>query len=107
MVTIQIGNTTPRTLIDPRDVDESWVNQQINRRRQAGEPVCVRVIIKTASIDFMLYSNGCSGGRGMNRDLTPQEQGAFELWERAGLRKANFQGGGLIAFLKQLRRVTG
>lgn len=69
MVTIQIGNDASRTLSDPTDVNESWVNQQINRRRQAGEPVCVRVTIKTDSIDFMLSSNGCSAGRGMSREV--------------------------------------
>ena len=106
MVRIQI-NDASRTLTDPRDVDESWINQQINRRRQAGEPVCVMVTIKTDSIDFTLNSEGCSGGRGMSRSLTSQEQGALDLWERTGLRKASFQGGHLIAFLKQLRKVTG
>ena len=51
MVTVQIGNSEERNV---RDVDPSWINQQINRRRAAGEPVCARVSVHVDGINMIL-----------------------------------------------------
>lgn len=98
MIKIQIG-TSERDL---NDANESWINQQINRRRKDGQSVCVRLRIRTNSLDFTLATSSCGGGGG--RRPKPSEQKIFDLWKKHGLTEADFTGGNLIAFLKQLRK---
>lgn len=101
MVTVKIGESE-RT---QSEVDESWVNQQINRRRAEGLQVCVRVTIKANDVDIILTTPGCASGGGGVRRLTDDEQRVLELWQQRGLSQLNFTGGNLIAFLKQLGRL--
>lgn len=97
MIRVIIGNSE-REL---SSVDESWINQQINRRRSDGENVCVRVNINKDRLNMALSTPSCpcgSGGRPPNRD----EEKLFSVWRKMGLDKDNFSGGNLIAFLRQL-----
>jgi len=50
MITVRIGETEKEL----GQVDESWINQQINRRRADGITVCVRVFIKKHDVDMVL-----------------------------------------------------
>ena len=99
MIKIKIGNEEQ----DIEDIDISWINQQINRRRKEG-PVCVRVTIKTDTINMGLSSGDCpkSGG---GRQANPQEKEIFDLWDKHGLNGTDFPGGHLVAFIKQLRKL--
>ena len=99
MVKIKIG-PNEREL---EDADESWINREINRLRKGGKPVCVRVRIRTDSLNFTLATPGCGGRRG--RGPEPQEQEIFDLWKKRGLTQPDFTGGQLVAFLKQLRQL--
>jgi len=103
MIEISIGGL-PRNL---KYADESWINQEINGRRENGETVCVRVTIRTADVDLTFSSPGCPsrGGR-LTRDLTRAEKQVHELWKNRGLNADNFTGGSVIAFLKQLDRIV-
>ncbi len=85
--------------------DESWINQQINRRRADGQSVCVRVIVEEGDMNMMLSTPTCkpSGGRG--RHPRPNERTILSLWNQAGLDKHDFTGGNLTAFLKQLKHI--
>lgn len=103
MITIRIGDNV-RDLEDVRNIDESWINQQINRRREDGLSVCVRISIKEGSLNMALSSTGCPSGGG-GRQPNQQEQKVFDLWEKVGMKKADFHGGNLVAFLKQLRGI--
>lgn len=102
MISIKIG-TEERKL---EDADESWINQQINRRRAAGESVCVRVRIKEHDLDLILQTPTCSSGGGGGRRANAREREVFDLWNKLGLNQVNFAGGNLIAFLKQLMQVA-
>ena len=99
MVKIKIGSEE-RNLTE---IDPSWINQQINNRRKDG-PVCVRVTIKHDAIDMILLSGDCprSGG---GRQARPQEKEIFALWDKHGLNEADFPGGHLVAFIKQLQKL--
>lgn len=99
MSTLTIGNIE-RNL---DEVDESWLNQQINRRRTAGESVCVKVHIKTAYLDLLLATQDCPRGGG-GRPPTAKEQEIISLWNRLHLSESNFTGGNIIAFRRQLDR---
>lgn len=100
MVTIEIG-TSQRGWQDSGL--ESWINQMINPVHAAGLPVCVRVRIDDGPIKAILQTPGCSSGVGGSRPPNAQERKIFDLWDQRGLNRADFTGGNLIAFLRQLR----
>lgn len=100
MTRMKIG-TDERSL---ESADESWINQQINRRRQDGDSLCVRVRIEENDLNMILSTPSCPARNGGGRPPSPKEKEAFDLWDRLGLSNADFTGGRLVAFLKQLRR---
>jgi hypothetical protein len=101
MITIRIGESV-RSLDDDRNFDESWIIQQINRRRADNQPVCVQISIKQSPLNMTLSSSGCPGCGGGTRLPNQHEQQIFDLWEKAGMSKSEFHGGNLVAFFKQL-----
>lgn len=102
MIRIRIGDQEKEF----ESADESWINQQINRRRADGLAVCVKVTIHIGDLNMVLITPTCANASGGGRAPTAHEQEIFELWNRLGLDSANFTGGNVIAFLKQLRRRT-
>jgi hypothetical protein len=86
-------------------VDEQWINQQINRRRADGQTICVRVTVHEGGLDMVLSTPSCGTSGGGGRPPRPQEKEVLGLWNQRGLNDANFTGGNLVAFLKQLRRL--
>ena len=83
--------------------DAQWINQQINRRREEGHPVCVRVIIHEGELDMVLSSANCETNGGGGRLPRPQEKKVFDLWDQRGLNSTSFTGGNLVAFLQQIK----
>lgn len=102
MIKIRIGDQEK----DFDSADENWINQQINRRREDGQVVCVRVTVNVGDLNMMLSTPTCGASSGGGRPLRPQEREVFELWNHRGLDSADFTGGNLVAFLKQLRRLS-
>ena len=101
MVRIQIGDME-RDLVS---ADEHWINQQVNRRRDDGQTVCVKVTIHEGDLNIVLATPTCGAIGGAGRSPLPHEQEVFNLWIQRGLNKADFTGGNLVAFLKQLKRL--
>lgn len=97
MVLVKIGGTERRL----EEADESWINQQINRRRAAGEIVCVVVRIDTTTAKVTLATSACGGGGG-GRPPNSEERRIIGLWRKHRLNVDDFTGGNLIAFLRQL-----
>jgi hypothetical protein len=102
-VTVRIGEET-RSLAE---ATESWINQQINRRRSDGQSVCVEVSISTSGLNLRLATPGCGSGGGGGRPPSANERAVLELWGKRGLDSSGFAGGNLVAFLKQLQRLLG
>jgi len=102
MITVEIG--MDRRKLD--DATESWINEQINKRRADKQPVCVRVMIEDGSINIVLSTPGCRGLGGGGRPPSARENEIFNLWDKRGMNSTDFHGGNLIAFLKQLRHQT-
>jgi len=101
MIKIKIGSA--ETTVE--NVDEQWINQQINRRRADGAVVCVQIIIRELDIDMRLSTPSC-GGRGGGRRLpNHREKEIFNLWSARGLDQPEFTGGAVVAFLHQVRRL--
>ena len=86
------------------DVNPSWINQQIDRRRKDG-PVCVRVTIHDDGINMVLSSGDCPRSAGGGRPPRHQERAIFDLWDKHRLNEPNFPSGHLVAFIKQLPRL--
>jgi len=103
MVTIRIGDET-RNL---SDASESWINQQINRRRDDGQNICIEVSISSGGLNLRLATPGCGSGGGGGRPPNANEREVLDLWSKRGLNSRDFTGGSLIAFLKQLQRHLG
>jgi hypothetical protein len=99
MIKIRIGEAEK----DLASADEHWINQQINRRREEGLTVCVKVTIHEGGLDMVLSTSSC-GGAGGGKLPSPKETEVFSLWKQRGLDKTDFTGGNLVAFLKQLKR---
>jgi len=97
MVRVTIGDVSRQD----GNIEESWINQQINRRLQDGMPVCVKVQIYKQDIDMGLSTPSCTVSGGGNRLPNPLEQKITELWKKHKLNTTEFRGGNLIAFLKQ------
>jgi hypothetical protein len=85
--------------------DTSVIAQQVDRRRDGGARVCVKVRINEGGISMVLSTTDCPSEGGANRQARPDEERIFSLWEKLGLRKENFSGGQVVAFLKQLPRL--
>ena len=102
MITIKICEYE-RQFNSVRDIDEQWINQQINRRRESGVDVFVRVTIHQGILNMILSTPNCpgGGGGGSGRPPNQQEHAVYNLWSSRGLDAPNFTGGNLIAFLKQ------
>jgi len=104
MIRIKIGSAE-RQLSSISDLDESWINQQVNRRKQDGQAVCVDVSIEQNSVNIRLSTPACSKSSGGGRPPNRQEEGIFELWDKHGLNRTDFSGGNVVAFFKQLRKL--
>jgi len=100
MITLKIGE-------EEREIgaiDEQWIAQQINQRREAGENVCVRVTIRQNNLNVSLATPTCPSGGG-GRAPRPEEEELLNLWNARHLNEASFTAGNLIAFLKQASRL--
>jgi hypothetical protein len=86
------------------EADESWINQQINRRRADGLAVCVRIFIKSGALNFIISSQDCPQLGRSKKSTTQQEQAIIDLWDKCKLATKEFQGGNLISFIKQVSK---
>ncbi len=100
-VTVQIGNETR----DLDDATESWINEQIDRRRRDGASICITVRIQLPGVDLRLDTPACGGGSGGGRQPNSSEQQIINLWNERKLNSSDFSGGNVVAFVKQLRRL--
>lgn len=98
MITVKIGDVE-RTW---NKYEADWVNQQIQRRKEAGDDYCVMVSISMGGINFSVFSGNCHLTGGGGRSLSNDEKMVLDLWNRCHLNTTDFTGGNLVAFLQQL-----
>ena len=102
MLTVTIGQSQRQM----DEVDEAWINQQINGRRADGRPVCVQVSIVTNDVNVALATPQCAGGGGGGRPPTPRERRILDEWAQHRLNTPDYSGGQVIAFLRAVRRLA-
>lgn len=78
--------------------------QQIARRRNDGEAVCVQVHINFPGIKAAFSTPECP--RIKHRPAKPSEQPLLDAWRKHGLDEANFPPGALAAFLNEVKRTV-
>lgn len=86
-----------------QEIDERWINQQINKRNVEGITPCVRVSIFENGVDLVLSSKSCKGTSSGEANFTIRQKRIIDLWTKNHLDKDEFSGGNLNAFLKQMR----
>jgi len=106
LIKIEIGESK-REFESAYDVDESWINQQIVRRKKDRISICVKVYIKNEKLNVLLRTPACEKIRGGKKASTSLVEKIFELWNERGLNKDDFTGGNLISFFKQLKKIIG
>ncbi|RJO62870.1 MAG: hypothetical protein C4542_01640 [Dehalococcoidia bacterium] len=102
MVKISIGNAEK----DLGDIEESWITQQVNRRRADGVKVLVRVIVKEGDMNVVLTTPSGRTREGKSRPPRPREEALFNLWNQHGLNNDEFSVVNLITFLRQLKSIV-
>ncbi len=104
MITVKICESEQQ-YYNAKDIDEQWINQQINRRIACGEVVWLWIKIQQGNLNFSISTpNYPVGGFGGGRQLIQDELHVYQLWKERGLENPDFTGGNLIAFLKQFFR---
>ncbi|PXA03985.1 hypothetical protein DDZ13_08030 [Coraliomargarita sinensis] len=103
MITVEIGSET-RDLEDRQTVQ--WIANQIENRKNVGEPVEIIIHIDepNANIDLPVRDCPSPGGSSGGRPLNGREQDIVDAWRSSGLCETDFAVGSLIAFLKQIKR---
>lgn len=96
MIEVQIGDIKKKL----EDASSRWINEQINRRRRDGRPICVQVFDKP-QVRMKLTTPDCASTVG-TREASMREQEIFELWNKHRMNEPDFNGGNLVAFLKQV-----
>jgi len=88
---------------DINNIEQNWINEQINRRRREKVPVCVNVIINHGDINLSLRTSDCPNTGGNIRNLTGAENEILDIWNKLHLSDTDFSSGNLVAFLKQIK----
>lgn len=102
-VTVQVGDTT----LDLSEVTQSWLDDQISRRKRDNAPLCVIVRVQEAGLDVILATQACnSGGGGGVRAPYPREKQIIDLWNERNLSPGDFSAGHFYSFIQHLRRLV-
>lgn len=99
MITVYINDKTKQ--FDDPGFDR-WVAEAIERRREDGAPLCVRVRLVLDNVDLTLSSYGCPAAFG-SRSANSKETKIIDLWTARGMQNADFTAGSLLGFLHELR----
>ena len=102
-VTVQIGDTT----LNLSEVTQSWLDDQISRRRRDNAPLCVIVRVQEPGLDIKLATQACgSGGGGGGRAPYPREKQIIDLWTERNIASGDFSAGHFFSFIQHLRRLV-
>ncbi len=103
MIKIRIGSVV-REFDSVRDLDEGWINQQVQGLRRDGHEVCIHVTISEGDLNLVLATLACGGAGGSGRVPNHQEKKIFEIWSDEKLDTDDVTGGHLVAFFKRIRK---
>ena len=99
MSTISIGEAERPLVV----ADAGWIAAAFEAQAHAGEPPCVRVMIRAGNVDLKLQTPNCAaaaGGRG--RPPSREEAEISRLWNMEGLSSTRFTAAQVAAFVEYL-----
>lgn len=102
MIKVQIDNLEQEL----SSLTESWLHEQIINRQKDGIPVCVRVLIKTESINLVLSSGNCTNFGSSDRQPSTTENKIFDSWEELNLGADQINSNSLVVFLKKIKSIS-
>ena len=83
-------------------VDSGWVIEQMTRRQDAGESICVRVLVQTNGMNIALSSVDCPRVNLERRQTRQEENNIFDLWDSMNLNTESCTADKLLRFLYQI-----
>ena len=87
-------------------VTESWIRDQLERRRRDAQSVCVQLIVRGGDINIAFSSPGCGAGGGGVRPLKPAESRILEIWREMHLDTSSFSAGNVYAMLRRVHQAV-
>jgi hypothetical protein len=101
MITLRIDNREEAL----SEINQQWIHQQINRRREDGLLPSVIIRIMEPEINIILATPGSANSYNTSsRRPNEKEQRILDLWSRLNLNRADFSSGNLVAFIQQIDR---
>lgn len=91
---------------DISQADTHWVVSQIKQRLCDNGRVCVQILIRQGDLNLRLTSADCPQEKAVPRKAKPHEQEVFDLWNKFVSKDQDIEGGHVVAFLNQLRRIV-
>lgn len=103
MITVAINNSKRSN----DDINQRWIQHEVNSSRSAGLSACVKVTIKKKDIDLYFVSKTCSrgGGGGISRPFTPDELYLIDKWRKIGFEEMDVNAGMLVHFMQEISRI--
>lgn len=102
MVTVSIAGIER----DVSNADDGWINENISRRLEAGQLVCVEVSIREPEINICLRTPTCVSSSGGGRKPNRLEQQIVDLWTKHRLNTRDFTKHDINSFLSQLKTLV-
>jgi hypothetical protein len=101
MKTITIGNSRP---LDVDRVEAALIRDRVRELRGRNIPVCVKILLDVPPVNIILTTVGCTDSEPDNpRPLRPEEKRLFDLWEKRGMKKEDFEVDQLEMFIREIR----
>lgn len=91
---------------DVSQADTHWIVSQIKQRKRDNGRACVQILIRQSDLNLRLTSADCPQEKAVPRKAKPQEQEVFDLWNKFVSKDQGIEGGHVVAFLNQLRRLV-
>lgn len=90
-------------------IDARWITQQVNSRRQNGEPFCIRFKINCGDNNLNLTAGDCpaGSGRGIKRQFTKMEDHLIDEWRRRGFVEKGIKPGMVVSFWELVKKTCG
>lgn len=88
-------------------VAESWVRDQLGRRRADGQDVGVQLIVKGGDVDMRLSTPGCGATGGGGRAARGVEVKILEIWREMHLNSAKVSHGNVWSMFRRVHQAVG
>ena len=105
MINLKIG-ASERRFNNIGEIDENWINQQINGLRNDRHSTFIRISINEGPVHMSLQTIDCTSSDGGGRMPNNNESKIFDLWKELRLDSKSFNGETLVVFFKRIRNIV-